>query len=192
MQTWFTSDLHFGHLNVIKYCNRPYATAEEMDEALISNWNSSVQYNDEVWVIGDVFFCQVDRAHQIMRRLNGSVHLIYGNHDKVIRNQQPLQGCFASVTDGIKEINRVIDGEKMRIVMCHYPLLSWNRAIYGSLHLHGHVHSTTPTDGVARRYDVGVDANMYAPVSLQRVTSVLTKLKPIDPSPIRASRQTRI
>lgn len=188
MNTWFTADLHFGHTNVIKYSNRPYADAEEMDEALIANWNSRVEPGDEVWLIGDVFFCDEKRARHIMSRLKGSIHLIYGNHDKVIRNQAPLQKCFGSITDGIKEIDRVIDGEKVRIVMCHYPLLSWNRAFHGSLHLHGHVHSVVPTDGKCRRYDVGVDANGWYPVSLSTIKHVFDAIPPVDPSPARAGR----
>lgn len=180
MNTWFTADLHFGHTNVIKYSNRPYADAEEMDEALITNWNSRVEPGDEVWLIGDVFFCDEKRARHIMSRLKGNIHLIYGNHDKVIRNQAPLRKCFGSITDGIKEIDRAIDSEKVRIVMCHYPLLSWNRAFHGSLHLHGHCHGSIPHDPKYRRQDVGVDVWNWFPVSLEEVGRKLLKIPPHD------------
>jgi calcineurin-like phosphoesterase family protein len=176
MTTYFTSDLHFGHANVIKYSNRPFASVQAMDEALIANWNSVVTQHDEVWLLGDVFFHQVDTAKRILRRLNGSIHLVYGNHDKVIMKDPELQGMFASVTHGIKEIDRVVDGEKHRLVLCHYPLLSWNRAHHGSLMLFGHAHGSIPFDNTYRRQDVGVDVWGYTPVSLRTLVNKLTKI----------------
>jgi len=79
MTTWFTSDTHFGHANIIRYSNRPYDTTEEHDEALIANWNFSVQPNDEVYHLGDFSFG--NKAMEILPRLNGIIHLIKGNHD---------------------------------------------------------------------------------------------------------------
>ena len=79
-KTWLTSDPHFWHLNVIRYCNRPYTTVEEMNEKLILNWNKVVGPDDIVYVLGD--FSLASRAVEtILPRLNGRKKLILGNHD---------------------------------------------------------------------------------------------------------------
>lgn len=78
---FFTSDLHFGHKNIIKFCNRPWDTTEEMDEALIANWNSVVGDNDIVFDLGDFAFATNRRWKDILERLNGRHYLILGNHE---------------------------------------------------------------------------------------------------------------
>ncbi len=171
---FFTSDLHLSHQNIIKYCNRPWETAEAMNEALISNWNHTVGPDDIVYLLGDVFFCQAQEAMRLLARLNGKIRLVLGNHDKVIRNHVPLQKMFDMVLPAL--YGETIDG--IHVVMCHYPMLSWNRSERGSFCLHGHVHSVIPNDGQYRRYDVGVDGNGYAPVSFEHIKSVLTKIEP--------------
>jgi calcineurin-like phosphoesterase family protein len=172
MKTFFTSDQHFSHANVIKYCNRPYSSAEEMDEALITNYNSVVKSNDKVWFIGDVFFCDAVKAKSILSRLNGRKHLILGNHDKMIRNQKPVQDLFERVYPDLYEES--IDG--IKVVMCHYPLLTWNKAHYGSFMLHGHSHGTTKYPFKGRIMDVGVDANNYYPVSWDDIKSKMSEI----------------
>jgi calcineurin-like phosphoesterase family protein len=178
MRIFLTSDLHFGHANIIKYCDRPYASPDEMDAALINNWNARVAPTDTVWVLGDVFFRPAGEAQEIISQLNGFKKLVLGNHDKVIRNQAPLRAHFNEVYDGLHE-TYLYDDEcaKVFAVLCHYPMLSWNRAFHGSIQLHGHVHSRAPLgDGKVRRYDVGVDANNYAPVSLREVLDALATI----------------
>jgi calcineurin-like phosphoesterase family protein len=184
MNNYFTSDLHFGHQNIIKYCNRPWETVAKMDEQLITNWNMKVDHDDTVWCIGDMFFCEAGRAKEIMGRLNGKKNLILGNHDKMIRNQVPVQNLFEKIYPDLHA--ETING--IYVVMCHYPLLSWNRAFRGAYMLHGHVHSKVPTNGEHRRYDVGVDANNYAPVEFTEIKRVLEKINQIDPSTERANR----
>lgn len=180
MRTFFYSDPHFGHEAIIRYCSRPFKDVAEMDRALISNWNETVGPADEVWLLGDVFFCQAKEAHRILDQLNGSIHLVLGNHDKVIKHDNTLIKRFASVTDGIKEIDRHVDGEKVRLVLCHYPILSWNKAYRGSLQLHGHSHGAIPHDPRYRRHDVGVDVWNYHPVSLDEVGRKLLKIPAAD------------
>lgn len=79
---WFTSDLHFWHRNVIRYCGRPFVSVEEMERVLIDNWNQSIKDDDMVYVLGDVFFCGTIKAKEIMSKLNGYKILIRGNHDQ--------------------------------------------------------------------------------------------------------------
>lgn len=82
MARLFTSDLHFGHRNVITYCNRPYDDTEQMDEALINQWNSQVKPNDDVYFLGD-FGINKSKAldKSLVGKLNGNKHIILGNHD---------------------------------------------------------------------------------------------------------------
>jgi len=78
---YFTSDHYFWHSNILKYCpNRQYASVEEMNEALIEKWNTVVKPSDEVYYLGD--FALDTRAIKVRERLNGTVYLIPGNHDK--------------------------------------------------------------------------------------------------------------
>jgi calcineurin-like phosphoesterase family protein len=175
MNTFFYSDPHYGHANIIKYCNRPFSTVEEMNEQLIANWNGVVSRNDIVYCLGDMFFCDASKACSIMRRLNGMKRLVLGNHDKIIRNQVPLQQMFDKILPDLHE--ETINGQ--RLIMCHYPLLTWNKAHHGSMNLHGHQHNKIAvSDPNRRRYDVGVDANGYMPVKLENIVARLNKIEP--------------
>lgn len=169
MATFFTSDLHFGHANVIRYCNRPFNSAAEMNEALINNWNSVVSPNDTIYILGDVFFCQPSEAVEILSRLNGRKHLVYGNHDKQIKSNRQVQQFFEVIHPDLYE--KKID--EHFVTMCHYPMASWNKSFHGSFQLHGHIHGKTPMNSQMRRYDVGVDANGYHPVKWETIRDAL-------------------
>lgn len=175
---FFTSDLHIGHANVIRYCNRPFKDIHHMSEVFIANWNSKVKKEDTVYILGDVFFCKPQEALEFLAKLNGRKILIFGNHDKVIKRSKELFNAFDEILPDLCEIN--IDGTN--IVMSHFPLVSWNRARYGAWMLHGHMHSTLPFTGQNRRYDVGVDANNYAPISFEELKVKMDAVKPIEPS----------
>lgn len=155
---YFTSDLHFGHKNIINYCNRPFSSVEEMNEKLIENWNSVVKPNDIVYNLGDFSFHSDPR--QFTERLNGEHHLILGNHDRIGQ----LNRCnFAS----IKHYNEIkIDG--IKIVLFHYPMISWNGSFHGSWQLYGHCHGTNKII-LDNSMDVGVDCNNYLPISFDEI-----------------------
>ena len=76
MTTFFTADTHFGHKNVIRYCNRPFASATEMDERLIENWNKIVGPDDLIYHLGDFTLLGEDLAAGYFQRLNGKIHII--------------------------------------------------------------------------------------------------------------------
>src|SRR5689334_18837471 len=134
MTVWFTSDTHFGHANVIKYCDRPFADASEMDEMMIVNWNAVVRPGDHVYHLGDFSFHRDGTSTKIVRRLMGNIHLIRGNHD----SDAFIKECGSRFVS-IKDLDEVkVDGT--RIVMCHFPMLTWNKSHHGSWHLHGHCH----------------------------------------------------
>lgn len=122
-----------------------------MDEGLIERWNAVVKPNDDVYNLGDVFMSGGETwAGQILDRLNGRHHLIYGNHDQLIKKSSHLQSRFHSIKDYAEvKIN------KRKIVMFHFPLVTWNKGHHGAWHLHGHCHNSLPP--TSTRVDVGID-----------------------------------
>ena len=80
-KTFFTSDLHFGHKNIIKYCNRPFATVQEMDDEMIARINARVSEQDHLWILGDFAFCTEERIIEILEKIKCSKGLVKGNHD---------------------------------------------------------------------------------------------------------------
>lgn len=178
---FFTSDTHFGHQNIIRFCNRPWATIAEHDQALIDNWNAIVPEDAVVFHLGD--FCYKGGGFPTIQHLKGllrgQIVLIRGNHDPDTRkrqNIQNLQQLFAGVYDQLQ-----IEVEGQRILMSHYPLLTWPHA-YGehpTWQIFGHIHlrkSITGSDAFIveqccrpTQYEVGVDLNGYKPVSFQNL-----------------------
>lgn len=168
MSIWFTSDTHFGHANIIKYSNRPFTDVNEMNEALIRNWNDCVKDGDDIYHLGDFAFMTFDKFRQLIYRLNGNIHFIRGNHDKMIDQNKNslLKGRFSSIQD-YKELK--VDGKM--IVLFHYGQRVWNKSHHGSIHLYGHSHGSLPPHG--KSVDVGVDCkeitHEYRPVSVEEV-----------------------
>jgi len=167
---FFTSDTHFGHYNIIKYCKRPWHSVAEMDEALINNWNNTVKLKDEVWHLGDFRMGRGD-PRDYLSRLNGRIHLICGNHDRCVNNSL---GGFYSIQN-YKELKLF----KKKIILMHYPMRTWNKSHRGSWHLFGHVHGTM-TKQYGRKalddclaMDVGVDCHNYKPISIHKVVEIM-------------------
>lgn len=115
--TFFTSDTHFNHANIIKFCNRPFKDVEQMNDVMIANWNSVIGKDDTVFHLGD--FCLGGAAEwtKILDRLNGKIYLIMGNHD--LKN---IRQGFISRFEHVAMQMRIEIGKK-RIYLCHYPFL---------------------------------------------------------------------
>jgi calcineurin-like phosphoesterase family protein len=177
MTVWFTSDTHFGHSNVIEYSNRPYKSVEEMDEALIQNWNECVKPGDLIYHLGDFALSKTRAAVNIPARLNGQKYLVWGNHDKNLRKEKMFAGHWIWQKD-LAEIT-VAD---QKIVLCHFAMLTWNKSHHGSWQLHGHSHGTLPVDQHSLRMDVGVDPCGMRPISFEEVREVMLKrdFRPVD------------
>lgn len=166
--TFFTSDQHFGHFNIIRLCSRPFGTVEEMDEALLSKWNAKVKADDTVYILGDLFF-RAAKVEPILKALNGRKLLIVGNHDHTWMKGVATSDYFASVQT-LKEVE--IDGRVL--TLCHYPMLSYPQARRGYM-VYGHIHNNVRDDYwplIARRsrmLNVGVDVNDFEPVTFDEL-----------------------
>ncbi len=152
MKTFFTGCTHYGHANIIKLCNRPYSSVEEMDEVLVENHNKIVKKDDIVYHHGDFSYKSRQDNTDILKRLNGKIILIQGNHDPVKWGQHILE----------------YKANKHAIVMCHYPIEEWNGYYRGAIHTHCHTHKPDLVSA-PQRFNVGVDACNYSPISLEEI-----------------------
>ena len=170
-KVFFTSDTHFGHERAAQW--RGIASVEEMDEEIIRKWNETIGKGDTVYHLGDVSFHDQEQTEKILRRLNGSIHLIQGNHDDE-RNIKRVRG-FASLRD-VRYLRLALpSGVVQRIMACHYPMVTWRNSHYGSWMLHGHCHGNLDEGRLpeAKRLDVGVDTNGLYPYSLDDVNEIM-------------------
>lgn len=166
MNTYFTSDLHFYHKNIIDFCKRPYSSVGEMNEALILNWNETVEPTDVVYVLGDFSFGSPVQTEYVLSCLNGHKHLILGNHDRKGRAQKTKWELFFNSVNEYKRIKL----NHMKFVLCHFPFRSWER---GYVNLHGHTHGTMM--GYKGQLDVGVDCHEYKPIEASVAYSLAHK-----------------
>ena len=171
---WFTSDTHFGHKNILKYTDRPFSSAEEMDNILIENWNNRVKGDDEIYHLGDVALCSPKKLREILARLNGKIYLIRGNHDK---SAEACRDRFEWIKDYYELEVSDPDGYqgKQLIVLFHYAMRVWQASHYGTYHLYGHSHGELPDDPNSLSFDVGVDCHNYAPINYDEIKSIMKK-----------------
>ena len=168
----FTSDHHFDHKNIIKLCNRPFETIEQMQRAMIERWNSQVQDDDTVFHLGDFCLGGINSFNEWSGQLRGNIRFITGNHDK------KWLKLWEETSDRIK-ILESIHYEKFQgidVVMSHYPLAEWEGFYRGVWHLHGHCHGNIK-ERIFRRMDVGVDCFNFNLVSLQDLTTAKIMLE---------------
>ena len=187
MSRWWSSDQHFGHTNIIRYCGRPFVDTDAMAAAMVDRWNDVVADSDEVWMLGDLVMNQLAvnlAAH--VARLKGRKILVPGNHDACWQGHRkgPRQvpayyeiGGIAHIIDNPSPV--VIAGQQLRI--SHFPYLidTHHDLRYvehrpdddGGWLLHGHVHEKWRQNG--RQINVGVDAWDFAPVSDDTISEMV-------------------
>ena len=176
-KVWFTSDLHFWHKNICKYCNRPFETMEEMNQALIDNWNSVVKEDDTVFVLGDMGFCGYDNLYPLMFRLNDKKYLAQGDidSDKIV-----FRLYEANIIEGYYKMHEVtIIGDEecpdQQLTLCHFPMIDWPNKERGAWMVHGHQHQLPETPSCSvMHWDVGVDKNNLKPVSFEQLKINIT------------------
>lgn len=171
---WITSDTHFNHFNIIKYCNRPFSSVEEMNETIIENWNKVVSEGDTVYHLGDFALGNKSLIPNILKRLNGHINFIMGNHDN-LSIMEKLSSEDHLITDLFWE--EVIKVGKKTIILNHFPFSSLPdpTANYPLIQLHGHVHSTPDKQWnyFNNQYDVGVDNNNFTPINLAELLDTI-------------------
>ena len=172
---FFTSDTHFDHKNIIKYCNRPFSSVQEMNQGLINNWNSVINPDDTIFHLGDVSFGGNTNLINYVSQLNGHIILIKGNHDRKL--QQSI--CDKLFDYTCQQLTLNIDG--ITVFLNHFPFLCFSGTYNTdkSIQLFGHIHSGPLSSGpdidrfnkygVYNQYDVGVYNNHYKPISWNEI-----------------------
>lgn len=199
---FFWSDPHFGHRNVLKFCNRPYENIDEMHEDFIKRYNSVVPKDGTCIWVGDCFFCGKTKARAVMNKLNGQKVLVLGNHDRKMAHMYSIGFDFVC-----NYMEMYIAGFPVKIK--HYPskwssnklynwfrldflakyfgrgtklqLFRWCKPRYferypepdGRWLIHGHTHSEEPYDLPNKTIHVGVDAWDYSPVSYREIEKLI-------------------
>jgi calcineurin-like phosphoesterase family protein len=195
MTLWLTSDLHFGHANILRYCpNRGLPDIAAMDEFLVQAWNDTVDSSDDVLVVGDVCMGNLKRSLSLIGRLHGrSIRLLTGNHDKPFRRdgvprpdweRRYLDAGFSEILHGTITLDI---GLGRPVLVCHFPYRGDSQAQDRYLDcrpvddgstplLHGHTHGRARRAG--RMVDVGVDAWGGRPVAVEEIAALLRS--PVD------------
>ena len=197
MTTYFTSDLHFGHLNIIRFCDRPFPGVPAMNARLVQLWNETVTDDDTVWVLGDVALGALDESLACVGRLTGRKLLVPGNHDRcwegdrALRKGDPearerrrtkerqryLDAGFAEIHDRPEPVT--VDGRS--VALSHFPyqgdshgedrFVEYRPEDRGGWVVHGHVHDTWRQRG--RQINVGVDAWGGRPVPAEVIAGLI-------------------
>jgi calcineurin-like phosphoesterase family protein len=135
-----------------------------MNDLIIKTWNETIKEDDEVYVLGDMFFCNQTKAIDILKQLNGKIHLFFGNHDEMLRvskkqipmGYRPLKKEFEPYFESTQDYNEVMYCGKM-FTMSHYAMLAWHQQGRGSINLYGHSHCSLPEPENRLQMDVGID-----------------------------------
>ena len=172
-KTWFTSDFHLGHHRLYETGFRKFSCAQECEEKMLDNF-SCIRKQDNLYIAGDLTLsANYDYVAEFLSQINGNKIVILGNHDRqttldklksdgVIANYHPWKG-----------VRPVLDsGQTVPVFVTHFPLLEWHVGNEFRYNLHGHMHGLLAAqDKCPMRYDVGVDANSYTPVTLDQILS---------------------
>jgi calcineurin-like phosphoesterase family protein len=186
MTTWFTADLHLGHANIIRYCNRPWDDVTAMNTPLVERWNDTVAPGDTVWVLGDLAMGPIDDSLALVGALHGRKLLLAGNHDRCWagHGERSLPWVDRYLDAGFAEIHQgqlTLDVGGHRVLACHFPYRGDSHDLdryvderpvdAGEWLLHGHVHERWQQEG--RMLNVGVDVWDFRPVSEHALARLL-------------------
>lgn len=165
MKTLVVSDTHFNHGNVIRYSNRPYSSIEEMNEALIANWNKAVGPEDVVICLGDFALGKKEDIPRIVARLNGIKVLVLGNHD---RSKNFYEQCGFSFVCKDMEYTPLSGRNNRPIIFSHHPRLGMS---VDEVNIHGHIHEKEldETFDHNRYFNASVENINYTPIDLQEI-----------------------
>lgn len=178
---WISSDFHFSHSNIIKFCPESrgqFQSVDEMGETLVNNLNSDISVDDTLIIVGDIGFGKPAVTCDYLNRINGKKIIVWGNHDTRLRYSTE----FASVKNIIGaydylEFTHIIDDKKHHICVMHFPLMEWHRKHHGAINLFGHKHTPAskniPTN---RSMDIGIDGGMMRPHLVDNLCITLSEI----------------
>lgn len=164
------SDLHLDHGNIIDYTNRPFQSVDEMNNHLITNWNSTISPDDVVLFLGDIAMADADRQKELLDQLNGNILFIKGNHDKLFTDEA-----------GVPVVeNTFIQHDRFKFNLVHDPeekTDSWNGWV-----IHGHTHNNEMTEypfihPQNKTVNVSVELLNYKPVRLEKIINLISTNK---------------
>lgn len=172
MSDFFVADLHFGHANVIRYSERPYATIEKMDEALVRLWNSVVGKDDRVFMLGDFALANRTYIREVVPKLHGKKILVRGNHDSY-NSPFYVEAGFNAVSPLPLLYDQKAHGVEGQFLLSHQPVVSLPE---GLINIHGHIHNNeNPNYYAPNHICVSVEMTNYRPVSLRQVLTMLAQ-----------------
>ena len=163
---WFTSDLHMGHESCVRWEHEAgllpaeVKTADDRDGYILDRWNMRVGPKDEVWIVGDFAYRNTKPIEWYVNRMNGTLHLIKGNHDD--KGAWKERHLFASAHEA-----HYLKYYGVRMYLHHYPCLTWRSSQHGTYHIHGHCHGDLKAPG--RSIDVGIMCHSYRPISFGQI-----------------------
>ena len=168
-KVFFMGDCHFGHKNIIRYCNRPFKDVDDMTEKMIKCWNNVVSANDIVYVVGDFALCGKNKIIEIGQRLNGRKRLIMGNHDQASIETYKQAG-FEFV------YNHPIVLEEF-FVVSHEPMVGFSPSMPFA-NIFAHVHDNPAyTDCSARSYCVSAERICYEPIDFETIKAMMASFE---------------
>ena len=171
----YIADTHFDSEDLIFYDNRPFETAEEMNEALIANWNRVVGDEDTTYIVGDFHAGDAFRWRATLEKLNGKKILIKGNHD-----EWDVIEAVRDLFEDVAEYKEIRDGED-QVVLCHYPSPAFHNHYFGWIHLYGHVHSAFEANILEKNKDLL--KKLYANEGVCRMANVGAMMPYMDYTP---------
>lgn len=199
MTLFFISDHHFAHARIIQYSARPFEHVKAMDRAMIQRWNDAVGPEDTVYHLGDFTLSGRKAARKYFAQLHGHIKVLAQPWHHDCKWLPEALGPCAELTSAsgfpvellppmvVLELEDYAEGGHAKaLVLCHYPLASWDRRHYGAWHLFGHCHGTHANGG--KSFDIGVDCTDFTPWSLEQVAARMAEL-PMEGPDYRASKQ---
>lgn len=166
---YYIADMHLGHTNIIKYCHRPFESVEEMNSVLVRNWKERVKEEDTVYIVGDLFY-RHKNPESILEQLPGKKILIEGNHDRSWMKKVDTEKYFERI-----ELMAEIKDNGRRVVICHYPMMTWFEFGKGTYHIYGHIHDNRNVPywpllmEMEDAFNAGVEINNFCPVTLEEL-----------------------
>lgn len=172
---YYVSDYHFFHELALKRSRSEYfKDIDEMNEEIIKRHNNKVKESDHVYILGDIIICEEndleEKLKMTVKKLNGHLHLIFGNHDYKFRNNPIFLNYFESVED-----NKLIRDNNKWVQLCHYPMLLWYRKNKGAYHVFGHMHNDSFTKEFHiiqkenNMFNSCVEVNNFEPCTLEEL-----------------------